>query len=239
MALGRARKERPPRPEGGIITALKPKGSDGSRVSVHLEGAHAFTLSAAIAARTGLQKDQFLSDEDLAALLQEDEPERAREAALEMLGHREMCAAEVAGKLGSLGISERTVAETIVWLQQRDYVDDRRFAAAYAASKLKAGWGRQRIALELVRKGVSRELVTGEAWQDLVELPGGLEGLQQTVDLVRRRFAGQLRSDPQGARRRINGFLARRGHDWETISAILRAVEEEDSGGDSEEWQRP
>jgi regulatory protein len=240
MSLKKAgRGSPPPELQGGIITSLTPKGSGGERLSVHVDGRFAFNLSARVAARACLRNDLYLSEAELSALLQEDEPDRARDAALGMLGRREMCAAEVVGRLVGAGISERTAAETIMWLQEWGYVDDRRFAAAYAVAKLKAGWGRPRIAAELVRKGVARELVAGDAWDDLVGQQDGVEGMQQALDLVRRRFAGQLRSDPQGARRRINGFLARRGHDWETISAVFRALKEDGVRGDGEEWPEP
>lgn len=222
--------------QGGVITSLAAKGANGGWISVHLDGRFALKVSAAAAARAGLRKEQYLSEEQLADLLKEDEGERARDAALSMLGRREMCVAEVAGRLGALGTSERTVAETIAWLQELGYVDDRRFAAAYADAKLKAGWGRRRIAAELARKGVARELTAGDAWGELTQQPDGPDELQQILDLVRRRFAGQLKSDPQGAAHRINGFLARRGHDWDTISAVMRAVREGDMDAGEEEW---
>jgi regulatory protein len=211
-----------------MITGLVTKGAGGERIAVYLDGRHAFDVSAAIASQAELHKDEFLSDEQQVALLQRDEPYRARESALSMLARRDLCSGEVASRLLARGISESVVADTTTWLQERGYVDDLRFAADYAADRTKAGWGRRRIAAELLRKGLAREIVTGEALDGLLGERGAADGVGQIVTLVRRRFAGQLHSDPEGARRRINGYLARRGHDWETISSVLRALKQGD-----------
>ncbi len=227
-----------PELRGGVITSLVAKGANGGWISVHLDGRFAFKVSAAAAARADLRKDEYLSEERLLELLKEDEGERARDAALGMLSRREMCAAEVAGKLGAMGIPGHTVAETVAWLQELGYVDDGRFVADYAGAKLKAGWGRRRIAAELARKGVARELTAGDAWGELTQKPDGPDELQQILDLVRRRFAGQLKSDPQGAAHRINGFLARRGHDWDTISAVMRALRQVGVDAGEEDWHQ-
>ena len=40
--------------------------------------------------------------------------------------------------------------------------------------------------------------------------------------LVRRRFGRQFAVDPDGAERRLAGFLVRRGYDWETIGRVVR-----------------
>ena len=60
-------------------------------------------------------------------------------------------------------------------------------------------------------RGVDREMVAGEALDGLLEQQGVIDGIEQIVPLVRRRFAGQLLSDPEGARRRISGLLGSQG----------------------------
>jgi regulatory protein len=129
-------------------------------------------------------------------------------------------------KLRRSGFADHVTEQTLSWLQTQGYLDDRRFAASYAAEKLRSGWGRRRIVAELGRKGIPRSLVEGDAWDEL------LPGLDTAVDtealvgLVERRFGRQLEDDPDGARRRIAGFLSRRGHDWDEITRIVRLVAE-------------
>ena len=113
------------------------------------------------------------------------------------------------------------------WLEERGYLDDRRFAAAYAAERLKAGWGRRRIAGELLKRGVERSLVCGEAWDEVVAEQGAADDDGLVLALARKRFAGQLAADPESAKRRLAAFLARRGHDWDAIARITRRLCEE------------
>jgi regulatory protein len=227
MAMGAGRRrDKPLELRTGAITALSSKGASGERVAVYVEGQYAFDLSATVVVGAGLHKDKELTEERQRELLQEDEPNRAREAAFAMLTRREMSARELTGKLSTQGISETAASTTVEWLSANGYVDDRRFAAMFAADRLKAGWGRQRIVSELMRKGIDRDTLTGDGWAELLEARGVTDSTEQVVALVRRRFASQLDSDPVGAKNRISGFLSRRGHDWDTISAVLKALKQ-------------
>lgn len=223
-------------PQSGVISSLVAKGTGGERVSVYLDGRRMFDLSAAVVVEADLRKDEFLTEERIAALLQQDEPNRAREAALRFLARRELPKRELGKKLSSYGVSEEVVASTLAWLEGLGYVDDRRFAGAYAAEKLKAGWGRQRVVSELVGKGVDRDLLKDEAWAELLNSRGIVEDLGQLISQVRRRFGGQLVTDPAGAKRRISGYLARRGHDWQTIGSVLRTVLASEDQSDRDTW---
>lgn len=211
----------------GTITALSIKGASGERVAVYVDGERVFDVSAVVADTAGLRKDEVLTRDQQAELLREDEPYRARAAALDMLGRRDLPSAEVASKLRDRGISKEHAQRTVAWLGELGYVDDGRYAAAYMAAKTRSGWGRRRIASELYRKGIDRRVVD-DAWQSYTQEGLGGDVSQQLVDLVKKRFGKQLISDPDGARRRICGFLARRGHDWDTISRVLGVLTQSD-----------
>jgi regulatory protein len=237
MAGNKKRTEpEPAYPLSGVITSLAAKGANAERVSVYLDGRRMFDLSASVAVGADLHKDEFLTEERVAALLEQDEPQRAREAALRLLARKELPKRELGKRLTSSGVSEKVVASTVAWLEELGYLDDQRYAAAYAAEKLKAGWGRQRVVSELVRRGVERELLTVDAWGELLEQRGIVEDLQQVIDLVKRRFGGQIEADPAAAKRRISGFLARRGHDWQTIGSVLRAVSKNEDPSERVTW---
>ena len=221
----------------GTITRLAAKGRDCHRLSVHIDGRALFDLAAEVVAGHDLRQGVELGEDEQALLLLEDEPYRAREAALVMLGRREFCAAEVAGRLRDAGYREEVVDSSVEWLREHRFVDDARYAKAYVAEKTRAGWGRRRIVAELTRKGVDRHILAVEHWH---ELSGGKTTEQLAADLaeeVNRRFGEQLRREPSTGRRRAGGFLARRGHDWDTIGEVLRLVEcLDEKPPDTENW---
>jgi regulatory protein len=208
---------------------LVAKGAQGERIGVYLDERFAFDLAALIVEAVDLHQGDALTEELEASLLERDLPYRAQNLAMGVLSHRELCRGEVATRLRRAGFADGVVADTLSWLQERGYVDDRRFAAAYAAERLRAGWGKQRIVGELLRKGVEREVVSGEALGELIDGQGTAEQAESLLALVKRRFGSQMAVDPEGAKRRIAAFLARRGHDWDAIGRITRLLSEESS----------
>ncbi len=211
------------RPVAGTVTRLALKGAQAERVAVFIDGERAFDISAILAQEAGLRKDDVLSEEQVRDLLLSDEPYRAREMALKTLARRDLLSAELGSRLRDFGVHEGEIAALMRWLEDRGYVDDRRYAATFVATRSRAGWGRRRTVGELVRKGLDRS-VADDVWQQWAS--EGSEAVQRRdlVALVSRRFGVQLKAEPAMAKRRIGGFLARRGHDWEMIAAVLKEI---------------
>jgi regulatory protein len=212
----------------GVVTALVSRSGRSDRIAVHLDGRRAFDLASAVLDRAGLRAGDPLSVERQRELLEQDAPYRARERALRLLGLRDRSRREIELRLRQAGFEAGVIAETVEWLAGLSYMDDRRFAAAYAAEKRRGGWGPRRIETELAAKGVERRVIA-EALAPLEQAETGSGGdvdlaLEQTV---RRRFAGQFAVDPEAAERRLAGFLARRGYDWDTIGRLARRLRSE------------
>jgi len=210
-------------PTTGTITSLSVRGRSGERLTVWLDGKRAFDISRIVADESGLSKGEWLDEDRVSELLRKDEPYRARDRALDLLTRRDLLGSELVSKLVAAGISQGEADMVLEWLQERGYVDDTRYAGAYVADKAKVGWGRRRIIAELARKGLD-QAVAKAAWQDWSdEHPGDETGA--LVDIVKRRFGSRLNSDPEGTKRRVSAFLVRRGHDWDSISRVLKAVD--------------
>jgi len=227
----------PPRAERGpgVITALVTKKRRSERVAVHVDGAFAFDVSAAVAAEAGLERGRLLSGEDQAALVKQDGPYRARDKALGLLALRERSRGEVEERLRAAGFEDAVVLDTLHWLERLGYVDDRRYASAYVAERVASGWGVRRIKSELLRKGVERALVEEALRSTAAEAGDEAAGTDAVMALSRRRFAAQFQTDPATARRRLAGFLARRGYDWDSIDRISAVLSREAAAPADEE----
>ncbi len=218
----------------GVITALVARRGQADRVGVHLDGHFAFDLSVLVADRAGLRAGDPLSADVQLRLREEDAPYRARERGLRFLGTRDRSRCEVERRLRQAGFGSGVISETLTWLAGLGYVDDRRFAASYAAEKRRGGWGDRRIRAELAAKGVARAVIE-EVLQEGVDSGDGGEGADLLDRTVRRRFAAQFASDPDAAERRLAGFLGRRGYDWDAIRRLSRALRIETAEGRSAE----
>lgn len=99
-------------------------------------------------------------------------------------------------------------------------IDDAAFARAVTASRSGYGLrGRARIRQELQAKGVEREV----AEEALAELDPEVER-EAALQLAQRRLRSVAGLQPQIARRRMAGVLARRGFSGSIVSSVLAEV---------------
>ncbi|HEY7773623.1 MAG TPA: regulatory protein RecX [Marinagarivorans sp.] len=88
--------------------------------------------------------------------------------AIELLARREHSRAELSRKLAShrvfetenTGQNQRLISCVLDELARSGYQSDERFAEAYVRSRLRKGFGLQRIALELGQRGVDEPIAT-------------------------------------------------------------------------------
>lgn len=98
--------------------------------------------------------------------------------------------------------------------QALNYLDDLRFALAFARSKLERGQGRMKIDYALAQKGVSQDLIES-AWQELE--PDWFELAEQ----VREKKFGESLPESFEDKAKQMRFLNGRGFDFEVIRHIF------------------
>jgi regulatory protein len=153
------------------------------------------------------------------------ELKRAKNAAYRYLAIRPRSRAEVEQKLADREFPQTIVSAVIDHLLRLGYLNDREFARQWAASRTRTrGFGRRRIEQELRLKGVDRELIR--------ETLTGLFEESPELDVARREAAKKLRTlgrfEPEVGRRRLAGFLERKGFSSEIIRTVLRTVSWQD-----------
>lgn len=211
----------------GIITSLVVRRGPSDRIVVFVDGSRVLELAAVLADRAGLRVGEPLSAEKRASLELADEPYRARSRALRLLAMSDRLSGEVGERLRVLGFSPAVVASTLSWLSDLGYLEDRRYVERYVSERLAVGWGEQRIRSELLRKGADRSLV--DQFLESASADSGSAALRNEalVSALRARFGRQFGVDSRRAEQKVAGFLARRGHDWETIERVTRKLREE------------
>ena len=129
-------------------------------------------------------------------------------AALRHLARRDHSEQELRGRLAEAGYDPESVEAALRRLKTEHLLDDSRFAAAFARSRLAGrGLGSLRIGAELRRRGVGREPIEAGLSQALADMPQ-----REVVDEVIRRLARQSQRQPPERRlRRIWSALLRRG----------------------------
>jgi len=196
------------------ITKLQQQQGAVRRVSVFIDNRFAAGLSPKAIRELNLQVGMEV-DADLQRKIIRT---AARESALLFLTRREHARAELAGKLKQKGYPGEVIASVLDELERQRYLDDQRFAQLWVAHRRAAHpRGRRMVALELEQKGVAPE-VAREAID--VVFPEN-EEREDMAALIRKRLRSLQRLDPQVARRRLFGFLARRGFSYEDVRQVL------------------
>jgi regulatory protein len=201
------------------ITAIEPQKLHPERVNVHVDGEFRLGLAAELVLAERLRTGDEVDDARLAELEAKDRGWKARDAALSLLSHRARSAAELTRRLKRKGFDDDVAERTVERLGELGMVDDAAFAETFVRDRVRLRpHGRRRLASELRAKGVDAE-TAGAAIAGVMEREEATE-----TDLARQaaaRWQARPGEEPARARRRLHGFLARRGFGGDAIRAVL------------------
>ncbi|MDR1414276.1 MAG: RecX family transcriptional regulator [Odoribacteraceae bacterium] len=163
------------------------------------------------------------------------EADRALRLIAARCARRELSCFEVTAWLRRQGLTGEEVAKGVAYLRERGFVDDERFAMAYARDMFRfRRWGRGRIEQGLRRKGIDGELLARA-----LATVGDDDVFAACLLLLQRKAAGVKERDPRRRRAKLIRFALGRGFDFDTIYRALKGVTgedfPEDEGGGGEE----
>lgn len=133
---------------------------------------------------------------------------------------REYCTADVLKKAEkALDGDHQQAVKVLNVLVEEKFVDDRRYAAAFARDKSTiAGWGAVKIRYMLSAKGISKDIIS-EALEE-VDVRKADDRLRKLLENKNR----SLKEDPQ-RKMKLLRFALGRGYSYDEVSAILNVIE--------------
>ena len=202
------------------ITSILPSPKRPGRFAITIDGKLAAVISLEGVERLKLATGAAVDDALAAALDREAAQLKTYDRALDMLALRARSAADLRRTLVRKGEPPEYVDFAVERLLNAGFLDDASFARQFARTRvLGAGLSRRRIASELARRGVARDIVSA-AIDDVF----GEEHVDEeaTLERVARKKLGTLsRLDAFTQRRRLYAFLARRGYDADDIGRVV------------------
>jgi len=153
----------------------------------------------------------------------DDQLQKAKDAAYRYLSYRARSVVEVRDKLREKEFAAEVVAEVVADLQRQQLLDDREFARRWVEARLPRACGVRKLAQDLRRKGVAAGVVD----EVLAEYALVLNSSERTVALLSKQAWRYRGLAPDKAKRRMLGFLARRGCDAEMARAAVEQVWQE------------
>ena len=147
---------------------------------------------------------------------------RARNAAYRLLTYRPRSRAELAEKLQDREFDDAVIEAVFVDLVRLGYVNDRQFAEQWASGRVRLrGFGRRRIEHELKTKGVDPDVMT-EALNQVFNVDTETETAQKEAG---KKLKTMKAIDRETKRRRLAGFLERKGFTYEVIRNIVKDID--------------
>jgi regulatory protein len=149
--------------------------------------------------------------------------DRAYQYALRLLTGRDYSVARIRQKLAARDVAEQDIEAVILRLQSEGWLDDTRYAERFAESAFSSGrYYGVRLRLEMRRRGFTADVVN----ETLAPLLAESDEISEVRSAAERRYPGFSYSAASDRdKRRVVGFLQRRGFGFSAIMRALRAEE--------------
>jgi len=198
------------------VTALSPVKRRSGWIEIQLDGASCILLPDQDIARLGLTIGCTIEETDLASLQSTAELAEAMRVGLRYLSVRPRSCREIELRLLREKLAQETIERTVDRLTTLGYLDDRNFAAAFARDRIRLRpCGVRRMKADLLSRGVSPRDADDGIESAMTEQDVNEHELLQRVASARASKLDDL--DKGVARRRLFGYLSRRGFSSENI----------------------
>ncbi|MBX3132770.1 MAG: RecX family transcriptional regulator [Gemmatimonadaceae bacterium] len=218
------------------ISELRESARRPGRYDVRLEpSGEKLPVSIELIAQLKLNPGRELNPAEYARLVQGARAVACYDKALATLGARARSSADLKRWLKTKDFTDAEIAPVTEKLTALGLLDDREYARSFARSRLapSRGFGPRRVAAELAKRGVPRAIVDEtlaehareqEAEAAAIAEQGGEPRLSAVAAAAAKKMKALEKLEPEIKRRRLYGYLARRGFSGAEIGAVLRKI---------------
>lgn len=206
-----------------LVTEIKPQKRDETKYNIFIDGVYTFALPMQDILYFKLKEGEEVPEETVAYIRRNLIYIKAQDAALHYIGYKMRTTQEVRRKLQEKEYTEDVIDEVMEFLEKYGYVNDREYCEKYICERLrlrpKSGYA---LKIELRQKGVAAGIIE--------------EALSETQIDEARDALGWLekkaREWPPDERekKRLQGFLLRKGYSYDVIREAFRRMDEGDEG---------
>lgn len=196
------------------------KKGKADKIHISADGEYALTVDEGYLPTLGIRHNMEIDEDEFILLQEKISIRRAYNYCVSLLSRRDHSVKELKTKLLQKGYDETSFG-AVEKLQQQGYVNDESFSMHYA-SELKnlKGFGKRRIEQELMRKGISRDIINNTLQE--IEFDD-----DRIIEIIERKYKRCFEDEKQ-KQRAINGLL-RLGYSYSEIKdAFCRIKDNED-----------
>lgn len=207
------------------ITKIEEQKKHKNRMSVFLDGEFAFGIDAFSLYSLNLKENDEIDEQRLSEIKNTVLFEDAKNYAARLISARSYTERGIRQKLLDRTGTNAVTDKTILFLQEYKLIDDFDYARRYAADCLNIKkYGRAKIKLKLIEKGISREI----AEQVIEGLDCGEQESEALEKLMQKKLGGNFEfKNVMKAKR----YFISRGYSFDDIDSTLKKLKAE-----SEDW---
>jgi len=200
-----------------IINRIVKKGAKD--IIIHFEEDEFLILALEVFLKSGLKKNDELSDDRFSFLVRENRLYHIKQRAFGYLGRRLHSASELRTKLRQKGYEIEMIDQVISEFRDKSYLDDSEFALVFVEEKFRSKmWSENKLKAELLNKGVKSSIISevlSNKFSKDVNYNNAL-----TVALKKYKILQERNIDLQTTKKKLISFLNTRGYNYEIIKQI-------------------
>ena len=188
-------------------------------VLIHFDNDEVLFLSVDIFYKSGLKKNDEISDDRFSSLIKENRLFHIKQRAFRYLGRRQHSTSELRMKLKQKGYETELINQVLDDLKQKNYLNDTKFAEMFVEEKIKLKlWGEQKLRGELIKRGIKSEIISDVLRNKITDedkLNNALIIASRKYDTLRIRYL-----DKDVIKKKLITFLNSRGYNYDVIKEV-------------------
>ncbi len=196
---------------------------DSRNVVIHFDNDEKLIINLEVFIKSGLKKGMGVSSDRFSFLVDENRRYYVKLRAIRLLARRPHSEKELRTKLYQKKYEKEMITEVIDELKEKELLDDYKFAQIFTEEKMRTKlWGEKKMKGELIKKGISRELI-----EQIIEekFPEGNK-LNDAITLAEKKMKTLLHKNLEKRKlaEKIYIYLSSRGYDYETSKEAVEKV---------------
>ena len=213
------------------MRVIKIVKKDTKNVIVHFDNDEVLFLSVDIFYKSGLKKNDEISDDRFSSLIKENRLFHIKQRAFRYLGRRQHSTSELRIKLKQKGYETELINDVLDDLKNKNYLGDKKFAKMFVEEKIKLKLlGEQKLRSELIKRGIKSEIISDVLRNKVSEqdkLSYAMILASKKYDTLRNRNV-----DKDVIKRKLFTFLNSRGYNYDVIKEVCDELIIEDDNYD-------
>jgi regulatory protein len=199
---------------------------DSRNVVIHFDNDEKLIINLEVFIKSGLKKGMGVSSDRFSFLIDENRRYYVKLRAIRLLARRPHSEKEIRTKLYQKKYEKEMINDVIDELKEKELLDDYKFAQIFTEEKMRTKlWGEKKMKGELIKKGISRELISQVIEE---KFPEGNK-LNDAIILAEKKMKTLLHKNLEKRKlaEKIYSYLSSRGYDYETSREAVEKVLDE------------